>query len=87
MKIIGIVFGLLFLTSCADRGPNLQITVPEIVDYNEDFRSVFAVELGEICGNPTAGVIDPYPKSCVFIRDQIELRKQIREIENLNNNI
>lgn len=80
MKVIGIAIGLLFLTSCASMGPNLEITVPELTPYDEDFRAVFADELREICGNPTAGVIDPYPKACVFIRDQIELRKQIKEI-------
>ena len=72
----------LSLAACGstDAG-KMTISIPDIVEYDEDFRIIFADELDTICGNPTDGVVDELPKTCTFVRDTIELRSRLRDLQ------
>lgn len=74
------VVAVLGLSGCSlfDSTPQTTFVKPDMVTYNEQFRMDFASELDEICGHPEAGIVDPYPRACTFIRDSLELRRELR---------
>lgn len=81
LKILPMILLAGFLSACGTTAQQTSISIPAIVEYDQDFRNGFADELDTICGNPTDGVADKLPKSCTFIRDTIELRARLRELQ------
>lgn len=82
LKILPVILLASFLSACGTDAQQLTISIPDIVEYDKDFREGFADELDTICGNPVEGIVDQKPKTCTFIRDTIELRARLREIQN-----
>lgn len=69
------------LSACAAQPQDMSISIPDIIEYDNDFRDSFADELDTICGVPEEGIVDKLPKTCTFIRDTIELRARLRDLQ------
>ena len=72
--IIGVVVFL--LVGCSSNLQDPNIVIPDLIEYDRDFRAEFADELDYLCTDFTA-----YPKTCTFIRDSIEHRARIRALQ------
>lgn len=77
-----LVVSMLGLSSCTTTDAvDAKVALPELVQYDKDYRKAFASELREYCGNPSEGIADKLPKLCTFVRDQLELRKQLKAMK------
>jgi len=80
-RVFSILVLAFALTACGTSARDTTLSIPNIVEYDADFRKEFADELDTICGNPEAGVLDQLPRACTFIRDTLELRARLRETQ------
>lgn len=83
MKTLLIGIAILALVGCASDTnlSNGNMTIPDLVNYDKDFRNVFADELIVVCGDEAKGLPPAYPKTCIFVKDQLELRARIKAIK------